>query len=61
MFIVVVGLVTSTIGDLPDTVMDSSRLPNFIVSSSTWKFAAARRRMPSRMTIENPASSTFSV
>jgi hypothetical protein len=29
MFIVVVGLDTSTIGDLPDTVMDSSKPPTF--------------------------------
>jgi hypothetical protein len=54
------GLVTSSIGASPDTVIDSSSAPSSMVIS-TWKLLAARSRMPSRRAVENPASCAVTV
>src|SRR5205814_7926698 len=54
------GLVTSSIGASPDTVIDSSSAPSSIVIS-TWKLLPARSRMPSRRETENPASCAVTV
>ena len=46
-FITLVGLPTSIIGESPDTVMVSATLPSFI-STSTANVVPARMTMPSR-------------
>ena len=47
MFSTLPGLLTSSIGESPVTVMVSASVPSSS-TMSTWKFTAARSRIPSR-------------
>ena len=49
-------MLTSIIGESPETVSVSSSAPTFI-AKSTWNVAPARRMMSSRLKVVNPGSS----
>jgi hypothetical protein len=60
MFSTLLGLLTSSIGDSPATVIVSCSAPIFI-TMSTSKFAPARSRMSVRLNVEKPVSSAVTV
>jgi hypothetical protein len=56
MFMTLVGRVVSIIGDSPDTVIVSSRLPS-LMAMSTVRVRPALMTMPSRRKVAKPVSS----
>ena len=56
MFSTLLGLLTSSIGESPDTVMLSEIDASFM-TMSTWKFAPARSRISCRLNAANPVRS----